>query len=80
MANSRTPKSKQRNSPFLKIILPLASLLAPSASAIKGVIAVENPIPKDIAINIKLFPNETAASSAAPSWPTIILSINATVV
>ena len=49
-----------------------------SASAINGVIAVENPIPIDMAMNIKLFPKETAANSAVPNCPTIILSMNAT--
>ena len=38
--------------------------LEESASAVNGVMAVENPIPIDMAINIKLFPRETAASSA----------------
>jgi hypothetical protein len=38
--------------------------------------AVENPIPTDMAINIKLLPSEIAASSAVPSCPTITLSIN----
>jgi hypothetical protein len=44
------------------------------ASATMGVIAVENPIPNDIATKIKLFPKETAANSVLPSFPTIILS------
>ena len=49
----------------------------PSVSAIKGVIAVEKPIPIDIAMK-KLFPSETAANSAVPNCPTITLSTNCT--
>jgi predicted RNA-binding Zn-ribbon protein involved in translation (DUF1610 family) len=41
-----------------------------------GVIAVEKPIPRDMATNTKLLPNETAANSAVPNCPTMILSIN----
>jgi hypothetical protein len=48
----------------------------PSASATRGVIAVEKPIPKDIATKTKLFPNETDASSVVPNCPTIMLSIS----
>lgn len=51
---------------------------SPSASAIKGVIAKENPIPKEKAIKTKLFPNETAAKCSAPNLPTIILSARPT--
>ena len=36
--------------------------------------AVENPIPNDIAMNTKLFPNDTAANSVGPNFPTMILS------
>ena len=36
--------------------------------------AVENPIPNDMAMKTKLFPNETAANSVGPNFPTIILS------
>ena len=39
----------------------------PSVSAIKGVIAVEKPIPKDMATKKKLLPKETAANSAVPN-------------
>ena len=53
-------------------------MFAESASATKGVIAVEKPIPSDMAIKTKLFPRETAASSAVPNCPTITLSANAT--
>ena len=49
-----------------------------SASATSGVIAVAKPIPKDIAIKKKLLPSETAANSAAPNWPTIMLSAKET--
>ena len=59
-----------------KISITLGLFFAPSASAINGVIAVEKPIPIDIAIKTKLFPNEIAASSAVPSCPTITLSTN----
>ena len=48
----------------------------PSDSATNGVIAVEKPIPIDIATKKKLLPKDTAANSAVPSCPTIILSIN----
>ena len=67
-----------RNKPCLKDDLPSEKLLAASASATKGVIAVEKPIPIDIAINIKLFPKDTAANSAVPNWPTIMLSTKLT--
>jgi hypothetical protein len=36
--------------------------------------AVEKPIPNDIPIKIKLLPNETAANSVEPRFPTIKLS------
>ncbi len=36
--------------------------------------AVEKPIPKDMAINTKLLAKETAANSAGPNLPTITLS------
>ena len=36
--------------------------------------SVENPIPIDMPIKIKLFPNDTAANSVEPKFPTIILS------
>ena len=72
------PKTVHKNSPCLKEDFPFSKLFSPSASATKGVIAVEKPIPKDIAINIKLFPKETAANSAVPNCPTIILSTKAT--
>ena len=39
-----------------------------------GVIAVEKPMPSDIAIKIKLLPSDTAASSVDPNFPTIMLS------
>ena len=53
--------------PCLKAFFPLTILFDESASATNGVMAVVNPIPKDIAMNIKLFPSDTAASSAVPS-------------
>ena len=64
---SAMPKTVQRNRPCLNDDFPAAKLFSPSASATKGVMAVENPIPKLMAINIKLLPNETAASSAVPN-------------
>jgi hypothetical protein len=36
--------------------------------------AVENPIPSDMATKIKLFPKETAANSVLPNFPTMTLS------
>ena len=71
-----SPSIKQIKKLCSKILDISLSFFAPSASAIKGVIAWENPIPIDIAINTKLFPNEIAANSAVPSCPTITLSIN----
>ena len=55
-----------KNKPFLYVDLACFRLSEESASAINGVIAVEKPIPIDIAINIKLFPRDTAANSAVP--------------
>jgi hypothetical protein len=40
---------------MVKHTSPLFNTFFPSASAAKGVIAVEKPIPKDIAIKTKLF-------------------------
>ena len=73
-----TPKIVHKNNPCLNDDLPRLKSFAESASAIKGVIAVENPIPKDIATNIKLLPKDTAANSAVPNCPTIILSTKLT--
>ena len=67
-----------KNKPCLKVDFAFEKLLEESASAINGVIAVEKPIPIDIAMNIKLLPNDTAANSAVPNWPTIILSTKLT--
>ena len=78
--NNRILSTVHRKRPCLKVDFPTSKLPSPSASAIKGVIAVEKPIPKDMAINIKLFASDIAASSAVPIWPTIILSTNATMV
>ena len=75
---SRIPKRVHRTNPCLKAILPREKLPSPSASATRGVMAVLNPIPKDMATNIKLLPKETAASSAVPNCPTIMLSTKAT--
>ena len=72
------PKVVHKNSPCLYADFACLKLLEASASAINGVIAVEKPIPIDMAINIKLFPKETAASSAVPNCPTIILSTKLT--
>ena len=74
--NKNNPKNKQIKKLCSNILDISLFFFAPSASAIKGVIAWENPIPKDIAIKTKLFPKEIAASSAVPSCPTITLSIN----
>ncbi len=61
------PSIVHKNNPCLKADLPLDTLSSPSASATSGVIAVLKPIPSDIAINIKLLPRDTAASSAVPN-------------
>ena len=63
----KTLKIVQRSNPCLNAFFPSEILLEVSASATNGVIAVQKPIPKDIAINTKLLPSETAASSAVPS-------------
>ena len=76
--NKETPKTVHKNRPCLNADFPFEKCLAASASATKGVMAVEKPIPKDMAINIKLLPRDTAASSAVPNCPTITLSINCT--
>jgi hypothetical protein len=76
--NMLIPIIVHKNKPCLKVDFAFEKLFEESASAINGVIAVEKPIPIDIATNIKLLPNETAASSAVPSWPTIILSTKLT--
>ena len=75
---SAMPKTIHKKSPCLKEDFPFSKSPSPSASATKGVIAVEKPIPKDMAINIKLLPRETAASSAVPNCPTMILSTKET--
>jgi hypothetical protein len=36
--------------------------------------AVENPMPNDMAIKMKLLPKDTAASSVDPNLPTMMLS------
>lgn len=61
---SNIPKTVHDNSPCLMAERPFTTSPAASASATNGVIAVENPIPNDIAIKIKLFPRDTAANSA----------------
>ena len=61
---------------FSNIDLDFIKFLCALLSAIRGVIAVENPIPSDIAKKTKLFPSDIAASSAVPSLPTIALSTN----
>ena len=53
--------------PCFKAFFTPKVFLEESASATSGVIAVAKPIPKDMAIKKKLFPSETAASSAAPN-------------
>ena len=73
-----SPKIEHIIIPFERIDFVLFLSFCASLSAIKGVIAVENPIPNDIAKNTKLFPREIAASSDVPNWPTIALSTNPT--
>lgn len=76
--NNEIPKTVHKNNPCLNVDFAWSKLLDESASAISGVIAVEKPIPKDMAMNIKLFPKDTAASSAVPNCPTMILSTKLT--
>ena len=78
--NKAIPRTVHKKSPCLKEDFPFSKFPSPSASATNGVMAVEKPIPNDMAINIKLFPRETAASSAVPNCPTMMLSTNATTV
>ena len=72
------PKIEQIIIPFDRMDFVFLLSFNASLSAIKGVIAVENPIPKDIAKNTKLFPSDIAANSDVPNWPTIALSTNPT--
>src|SRR5699024_12590097 len=53
--NKKTAKIVQSTSPCLNADLPPNISYAASASATSGVIAVENPIPNDIAMYIKFF-------------------------
>ena len=76
MRNKLTPSSVHNTTPCDKTRCAMALSFEPSALATKGVKAVEKPIPKDMAINTKLFPSETAASSVVPNCPTMILSTN----
>ena len=62
-----TLKMELNKRPCLNAYFPELILFEESASATSGVMAVVNPIPRDIAIKIKLFPSDTAASSAVPS-------------
>ena len=79
LRNVNNPNSKHNRNPlFRKSFSRL--FFFPIDSDTKGVNAVENPIPIDIAIRMKLLPKDTAASSLVPSLPTIILSINWTIV
>ena len=64
--------------PWTKVDCNLWWLFSESASAIKGVIAEEKPIPIAIPIKTKLFPSETAARLVGSSLPTIILSTRLT--
>lgn len=72
------PRPVHKTKPCFRADFPEVIFPAPSDSATKGVMAVEKPIPRDIAIKTKLLPKDTAASSAVPSCPTIILSAKAT--
>ena len=60
-------KKEHKNKPCLKVDFASLKLSDESASAIKGVMAVEKPIPIDMAMNKKLFPKDTAANSAVPN-------------
>jgi len=72
------PKKIHTNIPLERIDFVLDLFFFASLSAISGVIAVENPIPKAIAKKTKLLPSEIAANSDVPSWPTMALSTNPT--
>ena len=56
------PKIEHAIIPFDRIIFVFSVFFFALLSAINGVIAVENPIPKDMAKKIKLFPSEIAAN------------------
>ena len=66
---------KHNKKPLTKDFFKSAIWFLLCASATTGVIAAEKPIPIDIAIKIKLLPNETAARLVGSNFPTIILSI-----
>ena len=72
--NKATPIMVQSKRPWWKVARIFDLFFSASASAIMGVMAVEKPIPIDIAIKIKLLPSDTAANSVEPNLPTIILS------
>ena len=52
-----------------KRVCTRAVFLAPSACAINGVMAVENPIPNDMATKTKLLPKDTAATRLLAAQP-----------
>ena len=56
--NNAKLRMVHKNNPCLNDDFPFVKLFSVSASATNGVIAVENPIPNDIAIKIKLSPIE----------------------
>ena len=83
LANNINTKSsnditEHRTSPCLKVDFPFIKFCSESDSANSGVMAVEKPIPKAMATKKKLLPKETAASSADPKRPTMILSTKPT--
>ena len=73
--NKKNPRIKHIKKPFTNDFFKSMVWFLLWASATTGVIAAEKPIPIDIAIKIKLFPNETAARFVGSNFPTIILSI-----
>lgn len=72
--NKIKPSMVHNNNPWWKVVRIFLVSFSAFASAISGVIAVEKPIPIDNPIKIKLLPNETAANSVEPRFPTIKLS------
>tara|TARA_A100001011_G_scaffold9107_1_gene10281 strand:- start:7811 stop:8056 length:246 start_codon:yes stop_codon:yes gene_type:complete len=78
--NRKQPKKKHNRKPLVNAFFNLSELFCESASATTGVIAAENPIPIDIAINKKLFPRDTAARLSGSNFPTMMLSTIPTIV
>ena len=65
-------------SPLYKILCNLSRSFNPNASETNGVIADENPMPKDITKKIVLFAKDMVAKATGPNFPTMMLSAKPT--